>query len=39
MLDCGPSPLLSAFSKRVLDFYNIELEPIQDNRSLSANIH
>jgi protein O-GlcNAc transferase len=34
VLDCGPSPLLYAFSKRVLDFYNIEHEPIRDNRPL-----
>lgn len=28
MLDCGPSPLLSAFSKRVFNFYNIKHEAI-----------
>jgi len=34
VLDCGPSPLLSAFSKRVFDFYNIDHEPIRDNKPL-----
>ena len=34
VLDCGPSPLLSAFSNRVLVFYNIEHEPIRDDRPL-----
>jgi protein O-GlcNAc transferase len=34
VLDCTYSPLLSAFSTRVLDFYRIEHEPIRDDKPL-----